>query len=138
MLTAQAYTPHQLAEALDAPVSWLEPVPAYLEALAGSFEWLGDWLAHRAPPRMLTIVIGDHQPMASVSGPGASWEVPVHIVSNDAALLRRFAAAGFAPGMAPMQPATLPMHAPTPLLLAAFDAAPENGSRAPPDARSRP
>jgi hypothetical protein len=71
-------------------------------------------------------VIGDHQPLASVSGAGASWDVPVHIVSADAALLRRFEAHGFTPGLLPAPgPASIRMHALTALLLAVFD-----GSRA--------
>ena len=81
---------------------------------------------------MLTIVIGDHQPLASVSGPGASWDVPVHVISADARLLRRFEAAGVTPGLVPRTPAqggTIGMHELTQVLLDAF-AAPQDGSAA--------
>ncbi|MGO4389975.1 sulfatase-like hydrolase/transferase [Variovorax sp. M-6] len=121
LLRADAYTPAEVADALAAPVSWLEPVPAYLESLAYTFRWLGDYLDGRAPPNMLTIVIGDHQPMASVSGRNASWEVPVHVISNDASLLKRLEAAGFTPGLLPMRAGAMDMHGLTPLLLAAFE-----------------
>jgi hypothetical protein len=117
-----AYGPAELARSLAAPVSWQAPVPAYLDSLAYTFQWLGDYLGHRAPRQLLTIVIGDHQPLASVSGAGASWDVPVHIISADAGLLRRFEARGFRPGLLPAPgPAATRMHALTPLLLAAFD-----------------
>ncbi|VTU26263.1 Phosphoglycerol transferase, alkaline phosphatase superfamily [Variovorax sp. SRS16] len=121
LLRDDAYTSEQAAEAEAEPVSWLEPVPAYVASLRYTFRWLGDYLAGRAPAKLLTIVIGDHQPLASVSGKDASWEVPVHIISADTALLQRFEALGFTPGLLPMQPATAGMQALAPLLLRAFD-----------------
>ena len=125
LASGEAYTPAQLARSLAVPVSWQAPVPAYLESLAYTFQWLGDYLEHRAPRQLLTIVIGDHQPLASVSGAGASWDVPIHIISADAALLRRFEAHGFRPGLLPREgPAQARMEALTPLLLAVFDGSP--------------
>lgn len=122
---SEAYTPAELARSLAAPVSWQAPVPAYLESLAYTFQWLGDYLQLRAPRQLLTIVIGDHQPLASVSGAGASWDVPVHIISADAALLRRFEGHGFKQGLLPDgRPAQARMEALTPLLLAVFDGSP--------------
>ena len=120
LLRSDAYAPAQVARALAEPVSWTEPVPAYLESLAYTFEWLGGYLSGMAPRNLLTIVIGDHQPLASVSGQGASWDVPVHVISSDARLLKRFEAHGFTPGMQPGQPSTAGMHALTPLLLDIF------------------
>jgi len=121
LLRADAYAPAEVAQAAAQPASWLQPVPAYVESLAYTFHWLGDYLSGRAPQQLLTVVIGDHQPMASVSGAGASWDVPVHIISADAALLKRFEALGFTPGLLPMQPSTAGMHALAPLLMSAFD-----------------
>ena len=121
LLRADAYTPAEVAQALAQPAQWLQPVPAYVESLAYTFHWLGDYLSARAPRQLLTIVIGDHQPMASVSGAGASWDVPVHIISADTQLLKRFEALGFTPGLLPMRPSTAGMHELTPVLLAAFD-----------------
>jgi hypothetical protein len=120
LLRADAYTPEQVAAAAAAPVSWNAPVPGYLASLGVTFEWLGAYLAERAPKSMLTIVIGDHQPLASVSGPGASWDVPVHVISADIALLGRFEALGFVPGLTPPPRSAGAMHALTPLLLKAF------------------
>lgn len=122
LLTAAAYSPEQLAEALAAPSGppsgW---GPAYVRAMAHTFEWLGDYLAERAPPALLTIVIGDHQPLAAVSGAGASWDVPVHVISRDEALLQRLRAAGFVSGLEPGPRALGAMHELTEVLARAFD-----------------
>lgn len=123
LLGADAYTATQVSDALAQPVSWLEPVPAYLASLAYTFRWLGDYLQGAAPPRLLTIVIGDHQPMASVSGRDASWDVPIHVISADRQLIAKFEAAGFSPGLTPPpQASTLRMHALTPQLLSILEA----------------
>jgi hypothetical protein len=66
------------------------------------------------------LLVGDHQPAASVSGEGASWEVPVHIVTRDPELLARFVALGFTPGLEPKRPALGGMHDLTAALLQAF------------------
>ncbi|MGJ7507823.1 hypothetical protein [Variovorax sp. GT1P44] len=121
LLGAEAYPQAEVARAVAEPLSWLAPVPAYLDSLAYTFEWLGDYLSGRAPPRMLTIVIGDHQPLASVSGRDASWDVPVHIISADTRLLARFEAAGFTPGLIPEKTSRMAMDELTPVLLRAFD-----------------
>lgn len=99
LLRDDAYTSAQLDGALNAPVSWSEPLPGYLQSMRYTFEWLSGYLREQAPPDLLTIVIGDHQPVAGVSGRNASWEVPVHVFSADPALLARFEAAGFSAGL---------------------------------------
>lgn len=114
------YTAGQRVHALDEPVSLRDPVPAYLQSIAATWQWLGSYLAERAPAQLLTIVIGDHQAFAGVSGAGASWDVPVHIISADAQLLQRFEALGFTPGLAPQGAAMGSMHGLTRTLLAAF------------------
>jgi hypothetical protein len=121
LLRADAYSGAELAQALAQPVSWIEPVPAYLQALDYTHDWLAGFLRERAPRRLLTLVIGDHQPLASVSGRTASWEVPVHAISDDAVLLGRFEAAGFSAGLQPGGKSLGGMHELTPLLLAIFD-----------------
>jgi hypothetical protein len=127
LLRPDAYTPQQVGVALAQPISWLEPVPAYVASLAYTFGWLGDYLHDKAPPKMLTIMLGDHQPLASVSGPGASWDVPIHIISSDRELLRRFQALGFTPGLLPPQGRSIYMPDLTRLLLKAFELPPSPG-----------
>ena len=69
-------------------------------------------------------MVGDHQAFAGVSGAGAAWDVPVHVISADTALLRRFETAGFTPGLMPQQPALGAMHELTAVLLHAWDGRP--------------
>jgi phosphatidylglycerophosphate synthase len=125
LLGAQAYTPAQVAAALAAtqpqmgqPESWVD---AYVHAVARSFEWLGDYLADRASPTLVTIVVGDHQALAAVSGADASWDVPVHVISADAALLDRLRSMGFVSGLVPAARSLGGMHELTALLVRAFD-----------------
>jgi hypothetical protein len=49
----------------------------------------------------LLIAMGDHQPAPLVTGEGASWEVPVHVISGDPDLLTPFLEWGFRPGAIP-------------------------------------
>ena len=47
---------------------------------------------------MVLIAIGDHQPPAAVSGPDASWSVPVHVFGRRGPILDRLLERGFSPG----------------------------------------
>jgi len=66
------------------------------------------------------ILIGDHQPPAAVSGEGATWEVPVHVIGRNASVLQRLIANGFLRGLRPEHPALTRMHAVVPIVLGAF------------------
>ena len=120
LLGAEAYSADELAAAEAVPVRWSDPTPAYLASMRYQFDWLADYLGRHAPADLFTIIVGDHQPIGSVAGPGQPWDVPIHIVSHDRALLARFEAAGFVPGLIPPDTALGPMHALTPLLIEAF------------------
>ncbi len=121
LLQPTAYRDDELQAALAEPVSWTRPTEAYLQSMRYTLGWLASYLRDHAPDDLLTLVVGDHQPIASVTGPNASWDVPVHIISRDAALLQRFEAAGFTAGLEPSTNSLGPLHALTPLLLSAFD-----------------
>jgi hypothetical protein len=68
------------------------------------------------------IVIGDHQPAAAVSGEGASWDVPVHVIASRPQVLERLEAHGFSRGMTPPRTSLGPMHELLPVFLDAFSA----------------
>ncbi|RCW69314.1 hypothetical protein [Pseudorhodoferax soli] len=114
------YTAQQHAVALDEPVSLRTPVPAYVQSIAGTWTWLGDYLQRMAPPGLVTIVLGDHQAFSGVSGDQAPWDVPVHVIAHDPLLRQRLLDAGFDAGLAPRGPVLADMHGLTPLLLRAF------------------
>lgn len=88
-------------------VVWADPENVrrhYIATIDYSLQTIGDYIA-RFGRDSVFIVLGDHQPAALVTGPNASRDVPVHIISADAALVDRFRAAGFSAGMTP-QPET--------------------------------
>ncbi len=120
LLMAEGFDDEAVAGALQAPTSWTEPTPAYLASMRYQFRWLAAWLREHAPADVLIIVIGDHQPIGAVTGPDASWDVPVHVIGRNRELLARLQAAGFSAGLQAPVPAIGPMHALTQILLDAF------------------
>lgn len=114
------FDPDDSARALAVKPDWLNMFPGYVAMVEYTYRWLGDHL-RRPPPRDTTyILVGDHQPAASVSGEGASWDVPVHIVSRDPDLLARFAAQGFHAGLEPPREPRGGLHDLTTMMLRAF------------------
>ena len=120
LLGSHVYADPDAITARNAAVSWDEPIPAYLAALRYQFDWLSGWLREQAPPKAVVIVIGDHQPIGTVSGPGADWVVPVHVITSNEIVLKRLAARGFQAGLLPDKPALGPMRALTPMLVETF------------------
>lgn len=120
LLAADVFSDEDVNRALTAPVSWTDPTPAYIDAMRYQFDWLTRWLREEAPRNMLLIVIGDHQPVGGVTGPNASWDVPVHVIGTDEALLARLETAGFRRGLQPDVTAIGPMHGLTQTLIDAF------------------
>ncbi|MCB1982031.1 MAG: hypothetical protein KDF63_08915 [Rhodoferax sp.] len=104
----------------NAYVDWLDMLPNYVGMFDYTYRWLGAWLRRPQPRETVKLWVGDHQPAASVSGEGAPWEVPVHVVTRDPALLARFVAQGFTPGLVPQRPSLGGMHDLTAMLLRAF------------------
>jgi hypothetical protein len=74
---------------------------AYVASLLYDLDVLRRYLPRLAERHALVIVLGDHQPVEDVSGAGASWAVPIHVISRDPALLEPFVARGYARGMRP-------------------------------------
>jgi hypothetical protein len=69
---------------------------------------------------MVMVVLGDHQPPALVSGEGASWNVPVHVIASRPAVLEALRGHGFRDGLVPRGPALARMDTLMPILLDAF------------------
>ena len=99
---------------------WTNMGASYADSVRYAFEVLASYLRHRPDEHFVLIVLGDHQPAANVSGEGASWDVPVHIVSDRADVLASLEIQGFVPGTVPRQPAISPMNELGPMLLSAF------------------
>jgi hypothetical protein len=99
--------------------AWLDFAPGYVEAMAYDFATIAGYLRTRQRD-VVMILVGDHQPPAAVSGEGASWDVPVHVIANRNTVLERLVADGFRPGLQPGRPAIGRMHTLLTTLLEAF------------------
>jgi len=120
LLSDQPFAGTDLERALAERPNWLEMFPDYLRMVAYAYRWLGDYFKQPEPRETIYLLIGDHQPAANVSGESASWDVPVHIVSSDPALLARWRALGFEDGMTPTRRSLGPLHKVTDLMLQTF------------------
>src|SRR3990167_418128 len=82
MLTAEPYDQADVNRAYLRPPDWMALGPSYADALSYMYQSLTGYLRLRADRDFVMILIGDHQPAAAVSGEGAPWHVPVHIIAN--------------------------------------------------------
>ncbi len=121
ILSAHPFDDADVARALADEIDWTDLPPAYLRTIEYTYTWLGGYLRQPYARNRLLILVGDHQPAGSVTGPGAPWDVPVHVVTSDARLLERFEALGFRPGLEPQRPVLGRMDELTRVLLDAFD-----------------
>ena len=122
MLSADPYGAAETERLRNAYVDWLDMLPNYAGMFDYTYRWLGGYLLRPEARESVMLWVGDHQPAASVSGEGASWDVPVHLVTRDPALLARFVTLGFSPGLTPQRPVLGGMHDLTSILLQAFEA----------------
>ncbi len=102
---------------------WLALREPYLRSMDYSLRWVSGYLRESAPRDLLTIIIGDHQPAATVVGRDADRAVPIHVISHSPELIQRFVNAGFASGLLPRRPALGHMHELTATLVEIFGGA---------------
>jgi len=120
VLTPDAYDQQDLDRAWADQPDWTNLGPSYIQALAYANATIGGYLRLRADRDFVMILLGDHQPPGLVSGAGASWDVPVHVIASRRAVLDRLRRHGFRDGFAPASPAVADMHTLLPVLLDAF------------------
>ena len=120
VLTSHAYDVADLDRAWSDQPDWLNLGPSYVHALAYAYMTVGGYLRLRADRDFVMILIGDHQPPGLVSGAGASWDVPVHVITSRRGILDRLRNHGFRDGLTPGRSAVARMDTLLPLLLDAF------------------
>lgn len=121
LLTATPFEPADVDRAMAAVPDLTNLRPSYVRAVAYDVAALAGYLRERRDD-LFVVVVGDHQPPAAVTGTGASWHVPVHVIGGPSHVLHRLLDHGFRSGLHPRRPAIWPMHALVPVLLDAFDA----------------
>ena len=120
ILTPQPFEAQETAALLQERPNWLNMFPDYVRMVAYTYRVLGSHLRQPQAREAIYLLVGDHQPAANVTGAGASWDVPVHIVSRDVNLLKRFKALGFEDGMNPNRQPLAALHELTGMMLKVF------------------
>ena len=120
VLTPDSHDAAELAAAWAIPADWLDLSPGYVRALTYAYQTFAGYLTLRPDRDLVLILVGDHQPPALVSGEGAPWHVPMHVITSRPAVLEALQARGFRPGLRPERPVTSAMHEALPRLLDAF------------------
>ena len=85
---------------------------AYGQSIQYSMSTLISFVETFSDDNLVVVAVGDHQPAAVVSGPGASHDVPITIIARDPDVLKKIASWGWQPGMLPSPDAPVwPMDA---------------------------
>jgi hypothetical protein len=109
------------AAALTDEIDWRRLFSGYLSTMQYTFEWLTGYLAQPQARDWVLIAIGDHQPGGGVTGPNASWNVPVHVVTSNPTLTERLRRYGFVDGVDPSRDAIGHISDLNQILLNVFD-----------------
>jgi sulfatase-like protein len=122
MLTSTPYDGPEIVRAYEEEreLDWVNFGPAYVNAVTYAYASIGGYLRLRADHDFILILLGDHQPPALVTGEGAPWDVPVHVIASRRQVLDRLLARGFQTGLTPRRPSLGRMHELLPVLLGAF------------------
>lgn len=118
--TAEPFDVAAVERSMAEEPDWENLSPSYADSLEYAYTTLSGFLREARDRDLVLIVLGDHQPPALVSGEGARWEVPVHIVSSRRDVLAGLEAQGFTRGLAPASATSGPMHGLVPRLMTAF------------------
>jgi hypothetical protein len=120
LLTPDPYALPDIERAFDNVPDWTDLSAPYVAAVKYAYECLDGYLRLRGDRDFILIVLGDHQPPAAVTGEGASWDVPVHVVSSRQAVIDRFIEHGFRRGLTPERPDVGKMHELLPIVTTAL------------------
>jgi hypothetical protein len=123
-LTSTPFDAQALQDALAQPIDWFDMRVHYVDSVNYVYRWLAGYFELPKVRETVYVLLGDHQPTANITGEGAPWDVPVHIISRDSALLERFKTQGFSDSLWPERRVLGDLHHLTSLLLTAFGPAP--------------
>ncbi|MDX1377014.1 MAG: hypothetical protein R3357_15715, partial [Burkholderiales bacterium] len=71
LLSPEPYAPQAAERALAEKIDWTELGAPYIRSLGYTYRWLAAYLAQPQRRDFVLILLGDHQPMGSVTGEGA-------------------------------------------------------------------
>jgi phosphatidylglycerophosphate synthase len=110
VLSADPYDKERLDAASMDLGDWTNLRPAYAATLAYTFTYVAGFLRENTEADLVWIMLGDHQPAANVTGEGARWDVPVHVITSDRAVAAGLIERGFTAGLTPAPTSIGPMH----------------------------
>jgi hypothetical protein len=110
LLTQEPFDAKAVADSLAVEPDWMNLGPDYADTLVYAFEYLGGYLRERSDLDLVLVLLGDHQPPASVSGAETRWDVPVHVITSRRNVIDTLLAAGFVAGLTPEGKAIGPLH----------------------------
>jgi phosphatidylglycerophosphate synthase len=92
------------ANGLSPSVAWRDTGTVrrlYGQSIQYSLQALVSWIARLHNNKLVVVMLGDHQPNTTVSGPGANHLVPVSVIAHDPAVLGRIAPWHWQDGLLP-------------------------------------
>ncbi|HEY6923793.1 MAG TPA: hypothetical protein VI653_10010 [Steroidobacteraceae bacterium] len=133
VLTRKPFDAPEVEHSLKETPAWTNLGASYAASFVYSFQLLTSYLVARADHDFVLILIGDHQPAATVSGENAPWDVPVHVITRSPEIVASLKRSGFVDGATPAPRPISRMNALSQTLLDAF-----SGPGSPPAGLSRP
>jgi hypothetical protein len=124
MLTPTPFSQAELDRAYVGDPDYMNLGPGYVDAVAYTYQTFAGYVRQRAGRDYVMILLGDHQPPAIVSGEHASWDVPMHVITNRPGVLESLLSHGFVSGLTPQRPHIGEMHEVVPIVLDAMSGAP--------------
>jgi hypothetical protein len=126
VIDAEPYPQEDVDASLAERPDWEALGGPYADSFVYTFTYLAGYVRERAGADETLILIGDHQPAASVAGVAARWDVPVHVVTSRADVAAALVKAGFVEGvaLAPQQRAIATLPELSVLLLDTFASKP--------------
>lgn len=117
----QPFADEAAAAALAAGLGWNDLASAYVRSIEYTFDWLAGYQSLPQARESVMVLLGDHQPASSVSGPDANWDVPVHVITANDTIAERLRQQGFTDVVNARRPAFGHISDLSRVLLAAFD-----------------
>ncbi len=97
------YSDEAIAKAMADAIDWHRLFEGYISTIEYTFRWLAGYQALPQTRESVLILLGDHQPAGGITGPNATWNVPVHIITSNETIAERLRLHGFSDGVNPRQ-----------------------------------
>jgi phosphatidylglycerophosphate synthase len=95
-------------QGLQADVAWRDPETVrqlYGQSIRYALQALTSWVAGLHDDDLVVVVLGDHQPATTVSGPDANHQVPISVIASDPGVVSRIASWDWQAGLLPSRTA---------------------------------